>query len=252
MAELTESLPREITIRARRETVFAYFTDSERFARWWGPGSRIDPRPGGAVEICYPNGVQARGEILEIEPPRCVVFSYGYGGNPAEFSIVTIILDTAPDGTRLRLTHAFSSRKIRDQFVQGWRYQLALFSKAVSDEQHGNATERVDAFLAAWGDPDPEARRRLLESSADPEVSCRDAYTATEGLEDLLANLEAIQLHMPGLRLAREGDIRLCHGAALARWTANRSDGGIAGRGMSFYDLSADGRIARVTAFWEP
>ena len=56
MAEFSEFLEREITIGAPRETVFAYFTDSERFARWWGAGSRIDPRPGGEVEIRYPNG----------------------------------------------------------------------------------------------------------------------------------------------------------------------------------------------------
>ena len=41
------SLEREILIHAGRETVFRFFTDSERFARWWGPGSRIEPRVAG-------------------------------------------------------------------------------------------------------------------------------------------------------------------------------------------------------------
>ena len=36
MPELDQTLDRDLTIRARRETVFRYFTDSERFAKWWG------------------------------------------------------------------------------------------------------------------------------------------------------------------------------------------------------------------------
>jgi len=44
MTDLAFSLERTITIRAQRSTVFRFFTDSERFARWWGKGSEIDPR----------------------------------------------------------------------------------------------------------------------------------------------------------------------------------------------------------------
>lgn len=156
-----------------------------------------------------------------------------------------------PEGTRLRLRHAFSSAKIRDQHVQGWRYQLALFSKAASAEAHAGVEERVDAFLRAWGDPDPATRRRLLESCAAPGIVFRDLYSATEGLEDLLANLEAIQMHMPGVRLSRDGDVRLSHGTALGRWIATKQDGETLGRGANVYDLSPDGKIARVVGFWE-
>ena len=57
MNELSHELERTVTIRAERATVFRYFTDSERFAAFWGAGSRIDPRAGGDVHIRYPNGV---------------------------------------------------------------------------------------------------------------------------------------------------------------------------------------------------
>ena len=54
-APLPHSLDRTIVIRARRETVFRYFTDSLRWAKWWGAGSMIDPefttgRPGDVRE----------------------------------------------------------------------------------------------------------------------------------------------------------------------------------------------------------
>src|SRR5262249_5445683 len=48
MTELTHSLNRTVVIRAMPETVFRYFTDSARWAAWWGHGSTIDARPGGA------------------------------------------------------------------------------------------------------------------------------------------------------------------------------------------------------------
>ena len=43
MTGLDHVLHRTVTIAARRETVFRNFTDSERFAAWWGQGSRIEP-----------------------------------------------------------------------------------------------------------------------------------------------------------------------------------------------------------------
>lgn len=249
MTELTEALDRRITICARRETVFAYFTDSNRFAKWWGEGSHIEPRPGGAVFIHYPNGITAKGEVVAIEPPRRIVFTYIYGGDAA--SLVTITLDETKEGTAVNLHHAFSSAKIRDHFVQGWRYQLALFSKAVADEAQGGVALRVDAFLRAWGEPDGKTRRELMESCATPEIVFRDAYSATDGLDDMLTNLDAIQLFMPGMTLVRSGDVRHSHGTAIATWTAKKENGDPAGTGTNVFDLSPEGRIARVVGFWD-
>lgn len=252
MPQLNETLERDITICARRETVFRYFTDSERFAAWWGAGSRIYPKPGGEVLIRYPDGTKAIGEILEIEPPARIMFTYGYAGMvPAEFSRVTITLDETEKGTEVHLHHAFSSAKIRDHHVQGWRYQLALFSKTVSADQHSGAAARVDECLRAWGDPDAAERRRLLESCTADDVVFLDAFSATSGRDDLLANLEAIQTFMPGVQLTRDGGVRVTHGTAIARWVATRTSGERFGAGTNVYDFAPDGRIARVVGFWD-
>ena len=56
---LPHALDRTIVIRARRETVFRYFTDSLRWAQWWGAGSMIDPEVGGKLFVRYPNAVEA-------------------------------------------------------------------------------------------------------------------------------------------------------------------------------------------------
>jgi uncharacterized protein YndB with AHSA1/START domain len=249
MTELNETLDRQVTICAPRETVFRYFTDSERFAGWWGEGSRIEGRPGGAMHIRYPDGQTASGEVREIEPPRRIVFTFVMAGQtPSE---VTITLEEVKQGTLLRLHHAFSSAKIRDHFVQGWRYQLALFSKTVSAEVHAKAAERVDAYLAAWGNPDAAARKSLLSSCAAPHIEFRDAYSSTSGLDDLLAHLDAVQVYMPGMTLSRDGDVRVSHGTAIAGWKATKQDSSPSGKGVNVYDFAPDGRITRVVGFWE-
>jgi uncharacterized protein YndB with AHSA1/START domain len=249
MTDLNETLDRQVTICAPRETVFRYFTDSERFARWWGEGSRIEARPGGALYIRNPGGAEVSGQVREVEPPRRIVFSYLMAGDVT--SEVSITLEEVREGTLLRLHHAFSSAKVRDHFVQGWRYQLALFSKTVAAEAHATASERVDAYLRAWGDPDAGVRRSLLAGCAAPGIEFRDAYSATVGLEDLLAHLDAVQVHMPGIALARDGEVRLSHGTAVSNWKASKKDGSPVGKGVNVYDFAPDGRIARVIGFWE-
>jgi len=69
MPELPQLLERTLVIEADRTTVFRFFTDSARWAAWWGTGFEIDARPGGRVLIRYPNGVRVLGEVVEIVEP---------------------------------------------------------------------------------------------------------------------------------------------------------------------------------------
>jgi uncharacterized protein YndB with AHSA1/START domain len=255
MSELPFSLERTVLICARSQTVFRFFTDSTRFASWWGTGSEIEARPGGRVQIRYPNGVLARGEVLEVDPPRRIAFTYGYDDPPRPIppggSRVTVTLEERPQGTLVRLRHDVADAVARDHHEQGWRYQLAVFANVVANDEHQGATARVDALFRAWGEPDPAVRRRLLEESVTPEISFRDAFSATSGIEDLHEHMAAAQMHMPGVRLAREGDLRQCQGTAVARWVATGADGSVKGKGLNVYQLAPDGRIAEAVGLWE-
>src|SRR5581483_8475051 len=107
---LPHHLDRSVLISAPPETVFRFFQESPKWAKWWGAGSTIDPRPGGKVYIRHPNGIETVGEVLEIDAPQRLVFTYGYAsGNPipAGGSRVTITLREDGDGTRLHLYHEF-------------------------------------------------------------------------------------------------------------------------------------------------
>jgi len=254
MTTLDHSLERTVLIRARRETVFRYFTDSARFAAWWGEGSRIDPRPGGAVHIHYPNGVEASGEVVEIAPVERVVFTFGYLAAdkpvPPGGSRVTVRLEEDPRGTVVHLRHDLPAAAARDAHVPGWRYQLALFANVVAREEHKGLADRVDRLFAAWVETDPGERREQLADVVAPGVELSDPYACTEGLDDLVEHITASQLHMPGVRLERRGDPRQCQGTALVEWVARAGDGREVGKGTNVLDLAPDGRIARVTGIW--
>src|SRR6185295_8275260 len=125
MKPLPYAVDRNILIEADRETVFSFFTDNARWATWWGAGSTVDARPGGALRIQHSNGFVSDGEVLEVAPPERFVFTYSLQSTrpvPAEESRVTIRLEEHAEGTMLKLTHEVSDAVTRDLLVQGWRF----------------------------------------------------------------------------------------------------------------------------------
>jgi uncharacterized protein YndB with AHSA1/START domain len=223
MPALPYDLQRTVLIRARPETVFRFFTDSARWASWWGAGSTIDAKPGGKVYIRHPNGIESSGEVLQVEPPGWIAFTYGFAsGNPIPpgSSRVTIRLEPDNGGTRLHLVHEFAEPGPRDGHVQGWRFQLALFANAVANEVYANAAGAVDGWFAAWAIADDEAREKAFAAIVTPRISFHNRYSLLEGLEDLLANTGAALRFMPDIRLERRGNVRHCQGVVLADWVA--------------------------------
>src|SRR5262249_22020911 len=144
MTELPHRLDRSVIIQAHRDVVFSFFTDDERWAAWWGAGSTIDPRPRGPIKICYPDGTRASGEVLDFLAPERIVFTMGFdSGKPIApgGSRVTLKLEALGPGTKLSLLHEFAEPFVRDEFVQGWRYQLSLFANLIADRLHSGAAD---------------------------------------------------------------------------------------------------------------
>jgi uncharacterized protein YndB with AHSA1/START domain len=250
---LPYQLDRTVTILAPRETVFQFLTDTPRWAAWWGAGSTIEARPGGRVYIKLPEGSEVSGEVMEIDPPLRIVFSYGFvGGKPIPLggSKVTIQLDADKGATRVHLSHQFNEATMRDEFVQGWRFQLALFANLVADRVNASAADLVDGWFDAWADADAGHRLQTLTRVASADVSFRDRFGCTDGIADLMPHIAAAQFHLPGMRLSRDGAVRHCQGTVLADWVARGSDGQERGRGTNVFVLGPDGRIAAVTGLW--
>ena len=253
MTAFSHHLDRTLVIRAQPATVFEFFRNSDDWAAWWGPGSTIDARPGGRLLIRHPNGIEVAGVVIEIQPPERIVFTYGYvSGSPIPVgaSRVTIRVARHPAGTLVRLSHEFSDEQVRDEHVQGWRFQLSLFANVVTAKHHAGAAATIDRWFQAWGDVDTASRERALAAITTPEIGFRDRFSSLAGFDDLKGHLAAVHRFMPGMRLERRGEVRQCQGQLLADWAALGPDGGEVSRGTNLFVLDADGRIGEVTGFW--
>jgi len=255
MTVLTERLDRSIVIRAKPDLVFRYFTDTARWAKWWGDGSAIDARPGGAMRIRYPDGTEALGEVIEVETPSRIVFTYGYASGkliPPGGSRVTIAIEPHRDGTLVTLQHHFADATTRNQHVQGWRYQLSLFSNVVVDELLANAADIVDAWFAAWATKDDTEREAALRKIVAPTISFRDRFSTIDGFDELRAHIAGALRFMPGVRLQRTGGVRQCQGIVLADWTATGMgpDGSGQATGTNVFTFGDDALIVSTVGIW--
>jgi uncharacterized protein YndB with AHSA1/START domain len=252
MPELRYQLERAIAIKASAETVFRFFTDSAKWADWWGAGSTIDATVGGKVYIRYPNGVEALGEVLEVHPTERIVFTFGYAsGNPIPpgSSRVTIRLDADDGGTRLHLLHEFADAAARDEHVQGWRFQLSVFGNIVANEVFADAVKPVDAWFRAWAIADEKSREDSLATIVTSGIRFCDRFSMLAGITDLTAHTGAVQRFMPGIRMERKGDVRHCQGTVLADWVAMGVDGKERMSGTNVFVFDSNGKINSVTGF---
>jgi uncharacterized protein YndB with AHSA1/START domain len=249
---LNYKVERTVEIQASRETVFRYFTDSARWAKWWGAGSTIEPHAGGKVYIRHPNEVEVLGEVIEIAPPDRIVFTWGHAsGKPIQPGGSRVTIRLEPDGaaTKLHLLHEFAEAAIRDEHVQGWRFQLALFANLVANEVFADAPSVVDAWFAAWAIADDKARADEFARIAAADVRFRDRFSLLDGLTDLSAHAGASQRFMPGVRMRRRGEVRHCQGTIVADWVATSGDGKELMSGTNVFQMGADARIHSATGF---
>jgi uncharacterized protein YndB with AHSA1/START domain len=120
----TGTIEREIRIAASPETVFSSWTAPERLARWMGRNVTLEPRVGGAYRIDYNGEDIASGAILELDPPRRLVLSWGWeaGGDPTAPGASRVEVDLEPDGTGtiLRLRHSGLVDAAVEGHAVGW------------------------------------------------------------------------------------------------------------------------------------
>jgi uncharacterized protein YndB with AHSA1/START domain len=141
MPGATEPLRHEVVIAAPREVVFPFFTDPSRMATWMGIAALLDPRPGGAFRIDANGRDVVVGEYVEVDPPRRVVFTWGFdGAAPAVepgTSRVEVTLERDGDGTRLVLLHHGLPEEMRAAHAEGWAHYLARLVPAAAGKPPG-------------------------------------------------------------------------------------------------------------------
>jgi uncharacterized protein YndB with AHSA1/START domain len=129
----SDVIEREVRIEAPPETVFEFFVDPEKYVRWKGRMAWLDPRPGGEYRVAINDKAVAKGEFVVIDPPRRVVFTWGWEGTdatPPGSSTVEVTLEPDGDATILRLVHRGLTPSEVAQHAHGWDHYLGRLEVA--------------------------------------------------------------------------------------------------------------------------
>ncbi len=110
----------------------------------------------------------------------------------------------------------------------------------------------VDAYLAAFGEPDPVRRRRLIGDAFGPEGSLTDPPLAAMGHDGLDEMFVVAQSHDVGHTFRRTSRVDVHHAFARYEWELVSPDGDVAVAGTDFARLGDDGKLADVVGFFGP
>jgi uncharacterized protein YndB with AHSA1/START domain len=179
-----DSITCEIDIAAPPERVFQALTDPKQ-ARQWGNSPafqfkiwEMDARLGGKWRfLCVetsgkPNkyGVDAFdhwGEILEIDPPKLLVYTWitNFHDDPKRRTTVRWELTPIPSGTRLKVTHSglAAEPKARQDYSQGWPGLLQAI------KVHAEKREASKPAVSTSVTPDQDAVISEAQIAAPPE-----------------------------------------------------------------------------------
>lgn len=128
-------------ISASPSIVYAYLTDADLWRQWQGVDCMLDPRPGGTFSMLMGNGMNARGQFIELVPERRVVFSWGWVDQPAIPPGSTVVeIDLQPDGseTILVLTHRTVPEDEAAAQRAGWTHYLPRLALVASGQDPGD------------------------------------------------------------------------------------------------------------------
>lgn len=112
-------------------------------------------------------------------------------------------------------------------------------------------TDAISAYGAAWVETDDDRRAAHLEVAwAQDAVYC-DPLAVVQGRAALSDHIAATQASIAGGQIAVTSEPVRHHDSAFFRWTMTDADGAVVMTGFDVVQLDDDGRIARLTGFFD-
>ena len=138
----------EHRVQAPPETVFAYFTNPDKYRRWKGLDADLDPRPGGTYRVTMAPDVRVRGEYLAVEPPERIMLTWGFESAldlprglkqvPPGSSTVEFRFFPDGDGTIIRVRHLGLPTELAHwAHGLGWKSYLSRLDAVLAGEDPG-------------------------------------------------------------------------------------------------------------------
>jgi len=143
----SKSVDREIEIAARPETIWRMLVDPKQVVRWMGQVANFDLRPGGQYRVEVIPGHVASGKFVEIDPPRRLVYTWGWEeeGSRVPPGTTTVVFELLPRGktTLLRFKHELPNVEAASSHAHGWDHYFERLAIVASGGDAG-----VDPWIA--------------------------------------------------------------------------------------------------------
>ena len=127
---------RETFVSCTPEEAWRWWTEPALLVRWMGSVAEVDLRPGGAIRIAYGNGAVMAGELVTLDEPWRLDFTWGWE-DPTEVvrpgqSRVEVVFEPVEGGTRVVVRHLDLPEGERAGHAEGWDYFLGRLGGAIA------------------------------------------------------------------------------------------------------------------------
>jgi uncharacterized protein YndB with AHSA1/START domain len=140
----------ERVLNAAIDTVWAMLTTDEGLEKWLAPAS-VELRIGGAMDIDFGGGEVVGGEIIDLEPGRCLEYHWRFTGEPD--SIIRFELEEVePTRTRLRLDHRLLPKDQAVGYGPGWHAHLDQLGAVLEGRGKIDWASRFNELLVEYQD----------------------------------------------------------------------------------------------------
>jgi uncharacterized protein (TIGR03086 family) len=151
---------KSVVVPLGADETFALVTEPDRLRRWHTITARIDVRAGGDYRWTIVPGHTAAGNVVEVEPGRRLVLSWGWEDSsdlPPGASTLTITLEPTDGGTKVHLVHTGLTDEQAASHAEGWSHYLNRLAVAAKIGDAG-----PDDWAAA---PEPMDKLNAAEAS---------------------------------------------------------------------------------------
>lgn len=222
------------------DETFALLTEPERLRRWQTISAAVDLRVGGAYRFTVTPGNVATGEVLEVDPGKRLVFSWGWAGSdevPPGSSTLLVEMEPVGQQTRVRFTHDGLDEIWAARHEEGWdHYADRLVALAAGNDpgfdQWMSAPEELDHLTAAeagWA----LCRQQLLTLTPDDqnlptpcsEFTIHELVVHLQGSVNFAGSTAGGQPQDGADSKTAEDFVAVAVESALAAWRARGVDG---------------------------
>jgi len=108
----------------------------------------------------------------------------------------------------------------------------------------------VEAYFDLWRTTDPAERADLVARVFTPDGRHVDQHADANGHDGLVEMIAGVHEGFPGFQMARTSGIDRFGDQLRFAWSLEAADGSPIVAGLDVAEVSADGRLQRVTGFW--